>query len=41
MLYFRAYARDAEKRGPGMIVTVVANAALVLAGIVGGLLAIL
>ena len=41
MLYFRAYTRDAEKRGPGMIVTVAANAALVLAGIVGGLLAIL
>jgi uncharacterized membrane protein YecN with MAPEG domain len=40
-IYFRAYSKDAEKRGPGMIVTVVANLSLVLGGLVGALLAIL
>lgn len=39
-VYFRAYSRDAEKRGPGMLVTMAANAALVLGGLVGALLEI-
>lgn len=40
-LYFRTYARDAEKRGPGMLITAVANIALVAGGLVGALIAIL
>ena len=40
-LYFRTYAVDAEKRGPGMLVTVAANVTLLLAGLVGALLAAL
>jgi len=39
MMYFRSYSQDAEKRGPGMIVTVVANAVLVVSGLIGALLA--
>ena len=41
MLYFRAYSRDAEKRGPGMILSFAANVVLVLGGLIGGLIAIL
>ena len=37
--YFRAYCGDAEKRGPGMIVTAAANIALILGGLVGAALA--
>ena len=40
MLYFRTYSQDAEKRGPGMIITVLANFALVLGALIGALLAI-
>ena len=37
-MYFRAYTKDPEKRGPGMIVTMVANVALVGGGLVGAIL---
>ena len=37
-IYFRTYSADAEKRGPGMIVTMIANLSLVLGGLVGALL---
>ena len=37
-LYFRAYTLHAEKRGPGMIVTVVANVALLGGGLIGAVL---
>lgn len=37
-IYFRTYSADAEKRGPGMIITMVANVSLVLGGLVGALL---
>ena len=37
-VYFRAYSRDAEKRGPGAILTTLVNVALVLGGLVGALL---
>jgi uncharacterized MAPEG superfamily protein len=40
-MYFRAYAADAEKRGPGMIVTTLANLALLLGGLIGALLAVI
>lgn len=36
-LYFKTYTADAEKRGPGMIGSVIANALLVLGGLVGAL----
>lgn len=38
MLYFRTYSTDAEKRGPGMMITVVANLSLVLGALIGALL---
>jgi uncharacterized membrane protein YecN with MAPEG domain len=41
MLYFRTYTTDAEKRGPGMIVTVAGNMLLVLGGLIGALMAII
>jgi hypothetical protein len=41
MLYFRTYSRDAEKRGPGMIVTVLANVALMFGALIGALIAII
>jgi glutathione S-transferase len=34
-LYFRTYVADAAKRGPGMIVTMLANLALVLGALIG------
>jgi len=37
-MYFRAYAADAEKRGTGMIVTMVGNVALVLGALIGAIL---
>ena len=37
-VYFRAYSRDAEKRGPGAILTTLVNVVLVLGGLVGALL---
>ena len=40
-LYFRTYTKDAEKRGPGMLITAVANIALVAGGLIGALIAIL
>ena len=39
-VYFRAYSADAEKRGPGMVITAVANMALVLGGLTGALLSV-
>ena len=41
MLYFRTYTADAEKRGPGMIITVLANMTLVVGALVGALIAII
>ena len=38
-LYFRTYVADAAKRGPGMIGSVLANAVLVLGGLIGALIA--
>lgn len=40
-LYFRTYTKDAEKRGPGMLITAVANVALLAGGLIGALLAVL
>jgi glutathione S-transferase len=40
MLYFRTYSADAEKRGPGMIITVLANLSLVLGALIGALLTV-
>jgi uncharacterized MAPEG superfamily protein len=39
-IYFRAYMAAAEKRGPGMVVTMIGNVALVLGGLIGALLTI-
>jgi uncharacterized membrane protein YecN with MAPEG domain len=39
-LYFRTYCQDAEKRGPGMLITMVANVALLLGALIGALLTI-
>lgn len=41
MLYFRTYTADAEKRGPGMIITVAGTMTLTLGALVGALLAIM
>lgn len=40
-LYFRTYTADAEKRGPGMLITAAANISLILGGLVGALLTII
>ncbi len=40
-LYFRTYALNAEKRGPGMIITAAANIALLVGGLIGALISIL
>ena len=40
-LYFRTYVKDPGRRGPGMLLTFLANAFLVLAGLVGALVAVL
>ena len=39
-LYFRTYCADAEKRGPGMIITMLANVVLLLSALVCALLTI-
>ncbi len=39
-MYFLGYSKDAEKRGPGALVTMLANVALVAGGIVGAVLQI-
>lgn len=39
-LYFRTYTADAEKRGPGMMGSVLANAILVVGGLIGALLSL-
>ncbi len=39
-MYFFAYSADASKRGAGMIVTVLANFVLILAAIVGAVIAL-
>ena len=41
MLYFRTYTADAEKRGPGMIITVLGNMLLVFGALIGALLDII
>jgi uncharacterized membrane protein YecN with MAPEG domain len=38
-LYFRTYVRDPASRGPGMLLTFLANLALVLGALIGALLA--
>ncbi|MFU8813926.1 MAG: MAPEG family protein [Pseudomonadales bacterium] len=38
-LYFRTYVADAAKRGPGMIITMLANLVLVLGALTGAVLA--
>jgi len=35
--YFRTYIVDPEKRGPGMVATMLANVTLIIAGIVGAM----
>lgn len=40
-MYFMAYTRDPETRGMGMIISFGANAALLLGGLVGALLALI
>jgi uncharacterized MAPEG superfamily protein len=40
MLYFRTYTADAEKRGPGIIITVAGTMVLTLGALVGALLQI-
>jgi len=40
-LYFRTYVKDPTSRGPGMLLTFLANAVLVLAALVGAVLAAL
>lgn len=40
-LYFRTYSTDAEKRGPGMLITAAANVALLAGGLIGALLTII
>ena len=40
MLYFRTYTADAERRGPGMIITVAGTMVLTLGALVGALLQI-
>ena len=40
-LYFRTYSQDAEKRGPGMLITAAANVTLLLGGLIGALLSVL
>ena len=37
-LYFKTYTADAEKRGPGMMASVLANAVLVVGGLIGALI---
>ncbi len=36
-LYFRGYVSDAGRRGPGMAITMAANLALVIGGLIGAL----
>lgn len=38
-LYFRTYVKDPATRGPGMMLTFLANLVLVLSGLIGALLA--
>lgn len=38
-LYFRTYVKDPARRGPGMLMTMAANVALVLGALTGALLA--
>ena len=39
-LYFKTYTADAEKRGPGMIGSVLANAVLVIGALIGALMSL-
>lgn len=38
-LYFRTYVKDPGTRGPGMMLTFLANLTLVIGGLIGGVLA--
>ncbi|MFV2089279.1 MAG: MAPEG family protein [Pseudomonadales bacterium] len=40
-LYFRSYSKDAEKRGPGMMISMVSNVSLMLAALIGALVAVI
>ncbi|MEZ5557391.1 MAG: MAPEG family protein [Pseudomonadales bacterium] len=40
-LYFRTYSEDAGKRGPGMLLTFIANALLVLGALAGAVMAVI
>lgn len=37
-LYFRAYVADPTRRGPGMMITMAANVALVIGGLLGAVI---
>jgi len=39
-LYFQAYVKEPSKRGPGMMFTMFANMALIIAAIVGAMIAL-
>ena len=39
-LYFKTYTADAEKRGPGMMGSVLANAVLVIGALIGALMSL-
>ena len=39
-MYFRAYSKDAAKRGPGMMVTMLGNVSLLLGALIGALLSV-
>ena len=39
-LYFKTYTNDAEKRGPGMMGSVLANAVLVIGALIGALMSL-
>ena len=41
LITMNTYSKDAEKRGPGMLITAAANIALIAGGLVGALIAIL
>lgn len=40
-LYFRNYVRDPGSRGPGMLLTMIGNLALILGGLVGAVLSLI
>jgi uncharacterized membrane protein YecN with MAPEG domain len=40
-VYFRAYTKDPEKRGPGALITMLANTLMVLASLIAATIAVL